>query len=143
MSTDLLVAVCLIVIIGIAIHSRYKKIPTTDEKLSKIKEQLIAVEPQVANLNFYVNHEDAFTMDKRDIYMCMKDKNGVYYPDNFLMYVALHEVAHAIIPTDTSTHPPIFNEVFTKLKDKAEKIGLYNPSIPFPDTYCNKNLKYH
>jgi hypothetical protein len=112
----------------------------TDQKLVQIKDKITMVDPRIEQLNFHVNDTEAFILDKKDIHICLKDKNGDYHDDNFLVYIALHEVAHALIPSDTTKHPPVFEDTFNKLLHKATALRIYSPHIPFPTEYCRKEL---
>lgn len=114
-----------------------------DLKLKSIKEKLLMIDPRVKDINFFINSEEAYTLNKKEIHMCLKEPSGNYYSDNVLIYIALHELAHVILPFDTSNHPPIFDEIFQQLQEKATILGLYNPSIPFPDEYCGNKISYY
>ena len=46
--------------------------------------------------------------------MCLKDKNGKYYDDNMLNYVALHELAHVLC--DEIGHTDKFYAIFDELR---------------------------
>ena len=108
-----------------------------------IKDKLIKIEPRARDVNFYTDSNEAYTLGKKEIYMCIKDPRGEYYSDNTLMYIALHELAHVLIPEDTSKHPPKFDVLFNQLKDRAAYMNLYDPFIPFPNEYCGKKLSYY
>lgn len=114
-----------------------------NEKLNFIKNKLINIDVRASDKKFYIHNEESFTLGKNEIYMCVKDSNGQYYDDNILMYIALHELAHSLIPEDTSHHPPQFDDMFKKLKQKAIYLGLYDPSVPFPSEYCGKQVSYY
>lgn len=111
--------------------------------LKSIKEKLTLIDPRVKNINFFSNSEEAYTLNKKEIHMCLMEPSGKYYSDNVLIYIALHELAHVILPFDTSNHPPIFDQIFNQLQEKAISLGLYDPSIPFPDEYCGKKISYY
>ena len=129
------------ILVAIILHSWLRKRnKQTDDKLQEIKEKLTLVDPRANNINFYVNSDESYSQGKRDIFMCLRNSKGEYHDDNFLMYVGLHELAHALIPYDTSQHPPEFEDFFNKLKTKAKHKGLYDPDIPFPSEYCKKKL---
>ena len=78
----------------------------------------------------------SYTVNKKHITMCLKDKDGKYYDDNMLNYVALHELAHVLC--DEIGHTPKFYAIFDQLLEDAEKIGIYDKSIPIVDNYCPK-----
>jgi hypothetical protein len=112
-------------------------------RLQMIKKALIPLDPRIEYLNFYENSEESYTLGKKDIYICPFEDENTYHSDNFLVYIALHEIAHALIPEDTRDHPPVFDRMFEDLKRKAVQIGIYNPSLPFPSKTCRKSLKYY
>ena len=76
----------------------------------------------------------SYTFNKEDIYLC-RDKNGKYYSNNVLIYVLLHELAHALNLVDTG-HTDTFNAIFAALLIEAEERGIYDSSIPMVDDYC-------
>lgn len=101
--------------------------------IKTLKNKLRAVHPIVDKVSF--NRGDkSYTINKEDIYLCLKDQEGNYYNENMLIYVALHEVAHAIC--DEVGHTQKFHDIFQELLDKAYHIGIYNPSIPVIQDYC-------
>ena len=51
-----------------------------------------------------------------------------------LIYVALHEVAHVLC--DEVGHTQKFHSIFEDLLKKATEMGIYNPSIPLIQNYC-------
>lgn len=138
-------SICLIVLItGIIIYGIIqKRKPTIDQKLQEIKTKILPLDSRIANINFYIDHNEAYALNGKDVYMCLRDANGDYYSDNFLIYVALHEVSHILISEDTKNHPPVFTKFFDDLKERAESLKLYNSSIPFPNEYCKKKLNYY
>ena len=64
----------------------------------------------------------------------MKNERGEYYPDNMLIYVVLHELAHALC--DEIDHTPKYEEIFKDLLARAQDGGIYDSSIPVVDKYC-------
>lgn len=77
----------------------------------------------------------SYTFNKEDIYLCLRDKQGQYYPNNVLIYVLLHELAHALNLVDTG-HTETFNVIFAALLVEAEMRGIYDSSIPMIEDYC-------
>jgi hypothetical protein len=142
---DIIVVILCSIIASILIHSwkNSKRNANTDEKLALIKSNLVKVDPRAENVDFYTHPEEAYTLGKKEIYMCIQDPEGNYYSNDTLMYIALHELAHVLIPGDTSKHPPKFDALFNQLKERAEYLGLYDPRVPFPTKYCGKELSYY
>lgn len=126
------------VIMAIAIYYRQKDYEENDPVLFKLREDLIKVDPRAENLEFYIGSE-SYTEDKERIYICMKDKDGEYYPYNTLLNVGLHELAHAFSQTIDKDHVgEEFNSLYIELRNKAESLGLFNPNIPVQSDYCSK-----
>lgn len=134
------IALALVIIAVIIGVSWKKKKPSSDQKLQQIKENIARIDPKVPEFNFYLDGEGSYILGDRDIYMCIHDEDGNYYDDNFLTYVALHELTHGLIPQDTRTHPPIFDSTFEEIKAKAIRLGIYDPTKPFPAVYCKKPI---
>ena len=76
----------------------------------------------------------SYTINKQKIYLCLRDKNGNYYDNNMLIYVLLHEYAHVIC--DEVGHTDKFWKIFEELMILATEMGIYNPSIPILQNYC-------
>ena len=81
----------------------------------------------------------SYTLNKENIYLCLKDENNYYYEDNMLKYVLLHEISHSIC--DEIGHTTKFNEIFKALLDKAVEMKIYDPTIPIIKNYCLYNDK--
>ena len=110
-----------------------------DPLIDKIREDLIKVDERVKNLTFQASNE-SFTEDKRHVYLCLKDKNGKYYDYNMLMYVSLHELAHAFSNSVDENHTSEeFKRNFRDLLKRAEGLKLYDPTQPLIYDYCNIN----
>lgn len=79
--------------------------------------------------------DKSFTINKSQTFLCLKDKEGYYYPLNQLVYVLLHERAHSLNTADVG-HTDAFYKVFDELLEKATQLGIYNPNIPIIQNYC-------
>ena len=113
-----------------------KKMCYNDPLIEKLRQTVLPLDPRINNMDFYASNE-SYTEDKEKIYLCLKDKNGEYYPWNFLVYVTLHELSHALSTTVDKTHTsPEFLGTFDMLIDKAHKMGIYDPSQPLVKDYC-------
>jgi len=107
-----------------------------DPLIDKIKSDLLKVDPRVKELSFHASNE-SFTEDKKFVYLCLKDKDDKYYDYNMLMYVSLHELAHAFSDSvDTDHSGKEFKDNFRNLLNKAQSLGLYDPKIPLVYDYC-------
>jgi hypothetical protein len=83
----------------------------------------------------------SFTVDKKDIYLCLKNDQGSYYDKNLVMLVTIHEYAHVLC--DSQDHTSEFKFINKYLLIKAIKYGLYKP-IDFESNnreYCGMTLK--
>lgn len=79
----------------------------------------------------------SYTINKKKIYMCLRDKNGNYYSNNMLIYVLIHEIAHTICEdVGGDSHSEKFWEINDKLIKIAITKGIYDPTIPLIDDYC-------
>lgn len=108
----------------------------TDPLIERLKFDLIQIHPKAKTLNYFAC-SSSYTEDKKDMCLCLKDEKGVYYPYNMLIYVAIHELAHAVSKTVDDTHTgQEFLSNFDILLDKATKLGLYNPNEPLVYNYC-------
>jgi hypothetical protein len=110
-----------------------------DPLIDKIKSDLIKVDPRVEGLSFHASNE-SFTEDKKFVYLCLKDKNDQYYDYNMIMYVSLHELAHAFSSSVDMEHTGSeFKNNFKTLLNKAQTLGLYDPSKPLDYDYCPRS----
>jgi hypothetical protein len=126
----------LLVIILFSIFSINKVNIYRDPMVFKLKNDLMKVDSRVQYINFYAS-DDSFTEDKKRIYLCLKDKDGNYYKYNDLIYVSLHELAHAFSNTVDYDHTsPEFINNFNYLINRAVEVGIYDPSQTFTDNYC-------
>jgi predicted SprT family Zn-dependent metalloprotease len=96
------------------------------------------IDPRSKQLVFNASNE-SFTEDKKMVYLCIKDKQGKYYDYNMLMYVALHELAHAFSESVDMEHKgDEFKNNFKQLLDKAERMGYFDSTKPLDYNYCPK-----
>lgn len=108
--------------------------------LSQIEKNLKLLAPP--DVTFYVKENkiwkfagSAFTIDKRFIFLCMKN------PDyNTLMYVACHELAHILC--SEWGHGKDFSLHFRKLVHSAIQRGMYTYTdyTSNPQDYCGFRL---
>lgn len=78
--------------------------------------------------------DKSYTINKENIYICLKDENGQYYDENMLIYVLAHETSHVLC--DEIGHTEKFHIIFDALLDKLSQAEIYNPSIPIKTDYC-------
>ena len=97
------------------------------------------INPDTKRLKIYEDKYYAYIVNKSQIYIVLKDKDGNYYDDNTLMHVLLHETAHGL--NGNLGHGPNFYKIFNNLKQKALELGYYNPYSPLNKNYPIKNSK--
>ena len=129
----------IIVVLGLIIcyilnskeHMQYE-----DPILIRIKADLLKVHPRAGELTYSISNK-SYTQNKQHMHLCVKDENGEYYPYSMLIYVALHELAHAVSKTIDDAHTgKEFNENFKDILLNAEELKVYDPSIPLLTNYC-------
>lgn len=93
---------------------------------------------------YRTDDSQSHTINKEEIFMCLKDTDGEYYPLNMLIYVLAHEYTHIIDRTvwkpgdpGEQGHSYHFWETFDELLDELSKVGIYDPSQPFVADYCS------
>jgi len=107
-----------------------------DPLIERLKFDLIQIHPKAKELNYFAC-DSSYTEDKKDMCLCLKDDKGVYYPYNMLIYVAIHELAHAVSKSVDESHTgKEFLTNFDELLNKASSLGLYNPKEPLVYNYC-------
>lgn len=107
-----------------------------DPILKVIKDTILHLHPRVNDIEFYEGNK-SYTINKKKIYLCLKDENKEYYDFNMLIYVAIHELSHVLC--NEIGHTPKFNQIFQDNLIKAEQLGIYDPSKPIISNYCGHN----
>ena len=79
----------------------------------------------------------SYTINKEEIFLCLKDENDKYYDDNMLIYVLLHEISHSVC--DEIGHTDKFNSIFHAFIDKAVQLQIYDNTVPLIRNYCLYN----
>jgi len=102
--------------------------------LEQIRSNFTILSPEYADIPLREG-DSAYTENKAVITLCLKNpETGKFYSMNTLMYVALHELSHII--SKTHGHNEEFKQNFAKILRRATNVGIYNPGIPIPQTYC-------
>ncbi len=131
-----LVMICILAYVLFQMMKSREHLKYQDPMIESIRSDLIKVHPKAKELRYFAS-DKSFTEDKKDMFLCLKDQNGQYYSRNFLMYVALHELAHAISHSyDDNHNGREFNENFDMLLKKATHMKIYDPKEPMPENYC-------
>lgn len=105
-----------------------------DPKIEDLQRKIGEVIPEIKDVEISGGTK-SLTINKKIVYICAKDAQGNYYGDNMLTYVILHELAHVLC--DEVGHTEKFKDIFRSLLDRAASGGIYDPSIPPIDNYCN------
>lgn len=77
----------------------------------------------------------SYTINKRKVFLCLRDENNEYYEDNMLLYVFLHELAHVIC--DEVGHTKKFHDIFKDLLDVAVDKNIWDPDEEIIQNYCD------
>jgi hypothetical protein len=131
-----LVMICLLTFLLVKMIRSTERMAYADPLLDKLKHDLMRLHPKAKELRYFAS-DKSFTEDKKDMFICLKDENNQYYDANMLMYVMIHELAHAISHSYDDAHTGReFNENFDLLLKEASQIGIYDPTIPLLQNYC-------
>lgn len=114
----------------------YELYSENDPIIIRIKKNLMKLDSSAEKIRIYESNK-SYTINKKIIYICIKNKKNQYYDFNMLMYVAIHELAHVLC--DEIGHTKKFYSIFNNLLDKAENLNMYNPTIPIISNYCEHN----
>ena len=106
-----------------------------DPMLIELHSMLVKLHPKASNINIERDNK-SYTVNKKDMFLCLKDEHGEYYNKNMLLYVAIHELAHVL--SKSVGHTDEFYKINDKLLDKATEMGIYNPSIPLIMNYNDR-----
>jgi hypothetical protein len=116
-----------------------------DPKIDELRRKLLMVHPKAHSIKFY-HDKKSYTINKQEIYLCIKDDQGEYYEENMLMYAALHELAHVLCDEvgHTDKYWAIFDDVLkaaSEITDTKTGKKIYDPNGKIDKTYCES--KYH
>lgn len=107
-----------------------------DPLLKELHKQLSQLHPKFENISINEGNK-TYTINKKKIFICLKDEYGRYYNRNHLVYVILHEYSHVLCDEwDTDSHGEKFWIIFDGLLEDASSAGLYDSSIPVLENYC-------
>lgn len=110
-----------------------------------IKERIpYSINNSTLSENIYgVIGDTSFTVDKRDVYLCLKGDDGVFYEKNLIIMVAIHEYSHILCKSQD--HSPEFYSIYKFILEKAVVHGYY-VHIDFnskPINYCGLMLRHN
>ena len=125
-------------VIWAIVYQVKERLEIHDPKIIELRTKLAECHPIARKIKFFAGKK-SFTVNKKDMTLCLKDENDEYYDDNMLMYVGLHELAHVLC--NEIGHTEKFHSIFDSLLEKGGSLGLYDSSIPPVKNYCNSS--YH
>lgn len=131
-----LLAIFLIVILIVYssmnyIVEQYKK---EDGKLMEIRNAIRPLNPEAIDKVILLEDTKSYTINKKKIYLCLRDEHGEYYNDNMLIFVAIHELAHVLC--DEIGHTEKFESIFHNLLQEAVEQKIYDPNVEPIHDYC-------
>lgn len=137
-SRDVSGIACLFIIIIIIIFFMLTRIveefKKEDPVLLIIRNRLRPLDPKAVDRIVLLEDTKSYTINKKKVYLCLKDENGDYYDENMLMFVAIHELAHVLC--DEIGHTDKFQSIFQNLLNKASDLQIYDPSVAPIQNYC-------
>jgi len=132
---SIIIIFIIIYIVTKSINGCYEYYLSNDPMIQNILVKMRKLHPLVDKLKWFKGKK-SYSINKKKVYLCLKDKDGKYYDENMLMYVAIHELAHCINTKDIG-HTPAYYKVFNRLLDRAHKIGIFDKNKPLIQNYCN------
>lgn len=107
--------------------------------LEHVKALVRPLAPKTVDKLKFRESTSTYTLNKQTLYFCIRNDKGEYYDLNTLVYVAIHELSHAVIPYDTKDHGPDWAKKFAQLLDEGNKLGIYDPNKSIAPMYCGIN----
>jgi len=137
-SQDISGIICIFIIIVIIIFFMLTRIieefKKEDPMLHRIRNKIRPLHPDMVDNIILLEDTKSYTINKKKVYLCLKDENGDYYEDNMLVFVAIHELAHVLC--DEIGHTDKFQSIFQDLLNKATDLQIYDPSVAPIQNYC-------
>jgi hypothetical protein len=135
--TSIAIIVIGVVILGLYFMKRRDGFNADHPILDQVRENFARLNPKYATIPLRVGTK-SYTENKSLISLCIQDPSTKkFYDMNTIMYVSLHELAHVVSKSvSEEEHNEEFRQNFAKLLERAAQLGIYNPNIPVPPTYC-------
>ena len=134
-NTELLLILIIISILSVFLYNHiFEYYYNKDPKIIELKEKISVVFPDIMKIKIFKSEGKSYTINKRKVYLCLKDEKGNYYNNNMLIYVLLHEYSHILC--DEIGHTEKFHKIFDEVILKASNEKLYNPSLSLTENYC-------
>lgn len=101
---------------------------SSTEMFERLKKDLHTLYPAAdrLDLNGLVSciPEDSYTENKTHVAICLRNKEGTYYPYEKLLKIGIHELAHAMSKEHDPDHKtPEFINNYASLMKKARDLG--------------------
>ena len=132
------ISIALLAVICLAKKKEYMSTPEEDvyvHRLTNLCDRVIDDEVKNVPVKPY---NASFTEDKKKIFVCVKNKKGKFFSENDMMYVMLHEYAHATTKDKENPHGPKWKANFQRYLKIAEEMGLYNPAEKLSAEYMTE-----
>jgi len=98
------------------------------DMFERLKEDLSRLYPNVESLDLKglvsCVPEDSYTENKRHVSICLRNKEGNFYPYSKLLKIGIHELAHVMSKGYDPEHKtPEFISNYSYLMNKAHELG--------------------
>lgn len=130
----LCIFIIIIIIIFFMLTRFVEEFKKEDPMLHTIKLKIRPLNPDMVDHIILLEDTKSYTINKKKVYLCLKDENGDYYDENMLIFVAIHELAHVLC--DEIGHTDKFQTIFQELLNKASDLQIYDPSVAPIQNYC-------
>lgn len=134
---NIIIITLLIIFVGLVIYILVRQVnehyAQLDPMLHRLQTHLAPLDPAVKKVKFYSGNK-SYTINKKKVFLCLRDEKGEYYDFNMLVYVTIHEIAHVLC--DEIGHTKKYYQIFDKLLKKAASMNLYDPRKPIIRNYC-------
>ena len=109
-------------------HYKIAKDKSSTEMFDRLKKDLQKLYPHIdkLDLNGLVSciPEDSYTENKTHVSICLRSKEGTYYPYEKLLKIGIHELAHVMSKEYDPDHKtPEFINNYASLMNKARELG--------------------
>ena len=133
------ILVILVLCVMILRYHQRESYSEQDPIITRLHADMVRVDARLANIKFHASKE-SYTLDKREVFLCIRDKSGKLYDYNFLVYVGLHESAHVLSKIYDQKHTsPDFINLFAELRRRAVELNIWDSSQPLIVDYCGYN----
>ena len=124
--------VLLFIFIGYRVFRRENyqiaKDSASTDMFDRLKEDLSKLYPHIETLDLKglvsCVPEDSYTENKRHVSICLRNKEGNFFPYNKLLKIGIHELAHVMSKGYDPEHKtPEFINNYSYLMNKAHELG--------------------